>query len=102
MKAKTAMLGLSLFVGTSQQALSWGDDGHKAIALIAQQCLTPDVKRKVAVVLAADTDPLTKHDVASEATWADKYRDQNNRKDDYEQTQNWHFTDIDIDDPDLN
>ena len=102
MKAEVAMLGLSLLVGTSQQALSWGDDGHKAIALIAQQCLTPEVKRKVTAMLSADTDPLTKHDVASEATWADKYRDQNNRKDHYEQTQNWHFTDIDIDNPDIN
>jgi hypothetical protein len=27
------------------------------------------------MLLAADTDTLTGHDIASEATWADKYRD---------------------------
>jgi hypothetical protein len=49
----------------------------------------------------ADTDNLTPHDFASEATWSDKYRDQNNRQDHYQETQNWHFTDIEIDGPDL-
>ena len=53
------------------------------------------------MMLAADPDNLTKHDIASEATWADKYRDENNRQDHYEQTKNWHFTDIEIDHPDL-
>jgi hypothetical protein len=59
------------------------------------------VKAKVFAMLAADPDTLTKHDIASEATWADKYRDENNRQDHYEQTKNWHFTDIEIDHPDL-
>jgi hypothetical protein len=52
-------------------------------------------------MLSSDPDNLTKHDIASEATWTDKYRDQNNRQDHYQQTQNWHFTDIEIDHPDL-
>jgi hypothetical protein len=52
-------------------------------------------------MLGADTDPLTKHDLADEATWADKYRDMNNRQDHYQQTQNWHFVDIELDHPDL-
>lgn len=101
MKTKTAMLGATLLLFASQPAFPWGDDGHKTVALIAQQCLTPDVKKKVTAMLAADTDNLTKHDIASEATWADKYRDENHRKDHYEQTQNWHFTDMEIDSPDL-
>ena len=63
-----------------------GDDGHKAVALIAQHYLTPTAKRQIDAMLAADTDPLTKHDIASEATWADKYRDSNHRKDHYEET----------------
>jgi len=101
MKAKIVLLSFSLLLCAGQQAFSWGDDGHKTVALIAQQCLTPDVKKKITAMLAADTDNLTKHDIASEATWADKYRDENDRKDHYEQTQNWHFTDIEIDNPDL-
>jgi len=52
-------------------------------------------------MLDADTDNLTKHDFASEATWADKYRDSNHRKDHYEQTQNWHFVDMEIKSPNL-
>jgi hypothetical protein len=101
MKAKTTVFSLSILLAASQQALSWGDDGHKAIALIAQQCLTPTAKNQVKAMLAADTDPLTQHDIASEATWADKYRDMDNRTKHYDQTQNWHFTDIEIDKPDL-
>ena len=95
MKAKTALLTLSLLLSASQQALSWGNDGHKTVALIAQQCLTPSAKKQVAAMLAADTDPLTQHDIASEATWADRYREH------HPETANWHFTDIEISNPDL-
>jgi hypothetical protein len=95
MKAKIALFSLSLLLSASQQALSWGDDGHKTVALIAQQCLTPSAKNQVAAMLAADTDPLTQHDIASEATWADKYRLH------HPETANWHFSDIEISNPDL-
>jgi len=101
MKSNTAIMSLSLLLGVSQPALPWGDDGHKTIALIAQQCLTQSAKNQMAAMLAADPDPLTPHDIASEATWADKYRDMNNRTMHYEQTQSWHFSDIEIDNPDL-
>ena len=94
-------LSLCCLLATSRTAFSWGDDGHKAIALIAEPCLTAEAKQAVASMLASDPDNLTKHDIASEATWADKYRDQNNRQDHYQQTQYWHFTDIEIDHPDL-
>src|SRR5258708_5153091 len=40
-------------------------------------------------MLAADTDPLTQHDIASEATWADRCRDANHRKDNYDATKRW-------------
>jgi hypothetical protein len=101
MKHRLCIVSLAFFLSTPQHVLAWGDDGHKAVALIAQRCLAPDVKTKIAAMLAADTDNLTKHDIASEATWADKYRDENNRQDHYQQTQNWHFTDIEIDHPDI-
>jgi len=97
----TGFFSVSLLLCGIQPALSWGDDGHKTTALIAQRCLAADVKMKLVAMLAADPDNLTKHDIASEATWADKYRDENNRQDHYEQTKNWHFTDIEIDHPDL-
>jgi hypothetical protein len=83
-------------------AFAWGDDGHKTVALIAQQCLTGAVKKQITAMLAADTNSLAKHDFASAATWADKYRDSNKRKDHYTHTQHWHFVDMEIDNPDLN
>jgi hypothetical protein len=95
MKARIGLFSLLLLLCASQQALSWGDDGHKTVALIAQQCFTPVAKSQVSAMLAADTDPLTQHDLASEATWADKYREH------HPETANWHFTDIEISNPDL-
>jgi nuclease S1 len=81
--------------------MAWGDDGHKAIALIAERYLTPDAKRQVDAMLAADTDNLTKHDIANAATWADRYRDANRRRDNYDATKRWHYVDLEIDDPDI-
>jgi S1/P1 Nuclease len=70
-------------------ALAWGDDGNKVVALIAEHYLTPTAKRQVDALLAADTDNLTAHDIASEATWADKYRNK------HRETASWHFVDLD-------
>jgi hypothetical protein len=101
MKAIVVVLGLAVLTVAPQRASAWGDDGHKTVALIAQHYLTPAVKMKIDAMLAADTDNLTKHDFASAATWADKYRDSNNRKDHYQQTQQWHFVDIEIENADI-
>jgi hypothetical protein len=84
-------------------ALAWGDEGHKIVALVAQQFLDPAVQEKVVAILAADPDTLTAHDIASEATWADRYRDsdRNGSRQHYEQTRDWHFVDIELGDPNL-
>jgi hypothetical protein len=84
-------------------ALAWGDEGHKIIALIAEHYLDTAVRAKVATLLAADTDTLTGHDIASEATWADKYRDsdRDTTKVRYHATWRWHFVDIELTQPDL-
>jgi hypothetical protein len=46
---------------------------------------------------------LTAHDIASEATWADKYRDsdRDTTKVRYQATWRWHFVDIELTQPDL-
>jgi S1/P1 Nuclease len=98
MKALWILAALLL---TIVRAYAWGDDGHKTVALIAEQFLDPAVKKKITAMLAADPDSLTPHDFASAATWADKCRDSNNRRDHYAQTQNWHFIDLEINDPDI-
>jgi hypothetical protein len=102
MKATVLAVGFPLLLLSAPQALAWGDDGHETVALIAQQCLTPEAKREVTAMLAADTDNLTRHDIASAATWADRFRDVNHRQDNYTHTQNWHFVDMEITNPDLN
>jgi hypothetical protein len=86
-----------------QPAIAWGDEGHKVIAIIAEHDLDPSVRSKVTTLLAADTDPLTAHDIASEATWADKYRDsdRSTTKIRYEATWRWHFVDIELTQPDV-
>jgi len=49
---------------------------------------------------AADTDSLTAHDIASAATWADKFRDSNTNGA-RQKTRQWHFVDIEVIAPDL-
>jgi len=95
------ILSVPLLLTAPHRACAWGDDGHKTIALIAEHYLEPAVKTKIAAMLDSNPDGLTPHDLATEATWADKYRDSNSRRDHYEQTQNWHFVDLEINDPDI-
>jgi hypothetical protein len=82
-------------------AFAWGDEGHEIIALIAEHYLDPAGRDKVPILLAADTDTLTGDDIASEATWADKYRDsdRDTTKMRYQETRLWHFVDIELAEP---
>jgi hypothetical protein len=84
-------------------ALAWGDEGHRIIALATDRYLEISVRTKIAAMLAADADTLTPHDIASAATWADRYRDsdRNGARQRYEQTWRWHFVNIERDDPNL-
>jgi hypothetical protein len=70
------------------------------VALVAQSFLEPDVRKRVTALLASDTDTLTAHDIASAATWADKFRDANINGS-RERTRQWHFVDIEITAPNL-
>jgi hypothetical protein len=85
------------------QAGARGDEGHQIIALIAAQYLEPVPRAEVVAVLGANRDNLTAHDIASEATWADRYRDsdRDGTMTRYKQTRQWHFVNIEIDSPDI-
>jgi len=104
---RQAAFTLALVAGllglTPRFALAWGDEGHEIVALVADQFLEAAVRTKVAAMLAADTDNLTTHDVASAATWADRYRDsdRNGARQRYEQTWRWHFVNVELDNPNL-
>jgi hypothetical protein len=84
-------------------ALAWGDDGHRVVALIAERLMSPAVRDRVAALLARDEDPLTAHDIASEATWADKFRDSPDPavRARYDATWRWHFVNLELAAPDL-
>jgi hypothetical protein len=84
-------------------ALAWGDEGHRIIALVAYRHLTPAVRVKADQLLAGDADPVTAPDIASRATWADKFRDSNRYTSQrrYRLTREWHSVDIELDEPDL-
>ena len=86
-----AMSALSL----PAAALAWGYEGHEVVAAIARSYLTPQARTRVDQMLAADQDTLTPHDMLDEATWADSYRRS------HPETFEWHFVDIELDDPDL-
>jgi hypothetical protein len=89
-----------LNIASSLPALAWGDEGHEVIALIAQTHLDPTALKKVSALLAADTDSLTSHDIAAEATWADKLRNSNDNGA-RQKTRQWHYVDIEISAPDI-
>jgi hypothetical protein len=84
-------------------ALAWGSEGHEVVALLAERLLTPAVRDRVAALLASDDDPLTAHDIAAEATWADKFRDSPDPavRARYQATWRWHFVNLELDRPDL-
>jgi hypothetical protein len=98
--AGTLALALAATIAQPRTALAWGDDGHKVVALIAQSFLETDVRKRVNALLAADTDSLTAHDIASAATWAGKFRDSNVGGARQKMSQ-WHFVDIEITAPNL-
>jgi hypothetical protein len=85
------------------RALAWGDEGHRVIALIADHYLEPGVKKKVDAMLAADTDTLTKHDIASEAIWAETYRnfDKAKTQAEYADRETWHSLKLELSNPDI-
>ncbi len=98
-----AMMLAAIMMMHPGRSWAWGDEGHKIVALIAYRHLTPAVRTRVDAMLRADRDPLTPPDIASRATWADRYResDHGSTKLHYSLTREWHFVDIELEHPDL-
>ncbi len=96
MKPALIALAAALALSVPVPALAWGYEGHQVIADIARDLLTSAARAKVDALLATDTDGLTAHDMASEATWADAFRSAGHRE-----TAQWHFVDIELAKPDL-
>lgn len=109
-RAKLGLLMLCAWSGAligllaPRSAGAWGDEGHRIVARIAERYLEPAVRARVEALLAGDdTGLLADTSIASEATWADRYRDsdRNAARVRYEQTYRWHFIDLDLQRPDL-
>jgi hypothetical protein len=77
-------------------AFAWGNEGHEIIAAIARGEMTPHAVAWVDAILATDADTLTAPDMASRATWADRWRDSGHRE-----TAEWHFVDQELVKPDI-
>ncbi|KNZ31317.1 MAG: hypothetical protein AD742_19035 [Methylibium sp. NZG] len=84
--------------GITHPAFGWGDDGHRIIAAVAEQQLTPAVRSRVRALLAGDASGLTGPSIAEQATWADKWRDADRATTRlrYEQTREWHYVNIPV------
>jgi Ni/Co efflux regulator RcnB len=98
-----ALCAALLFL-SARSASAWGDEGHEVIGLIADHYLQPAVRARVQAMLAGDDTGLVAHDIAHEATWADKYRDsdRDTTKRRYKRTRDWHFVDLELDGLDVN
>lgn len=96
-------LAAALIAGLPREAAAWGDEGHEIIALVADHFLAPAVRQRVVALLATDDSDLTRHDMPSEATWADKFAqsDRDTTRQRYDATYRWHFVNLELAGPDL-
>ncbi len=105
MNARSLIAFLLFIFGNAacSNALGWGDQGHQIVALVADHFLEIEVRNRVNALLTGDDTGLTPKDLAHEATWADRYRDsdRNSTRERYNQTHNWHFVDIELEDGDI-
>jgi hypothetical protein len=84
-------------------SLAWGPEGHRVVAMIADQTLQhsdPGVRSKILAILASDKGGrMTKNDIASEAIWADVLREKSEEA--RTATSAWHSARLKPDNPDL-
>lgn len=83
--------------------LAWGPQGHRIVAIIADQLLRrsdPAIEAKIVALLKTDKDNgLTKTDIADEATWADVLREKSEEARDAMAL--WHSTRLKADGADI-
>lgn len=86
---------LLLLIGVNH-ACAWGEKGHEVIAQVAWHYISPEARHQIELLLKNDSSGLTATDFASEASWADAYRDsdRNTTKVRYEQTRRWHYINL--------
>jgi hypothetical protein len=97
MRRILALSALLLLTIGGSKASAWGCDGHRAIAMIAEQLLSPETRAALRATLnASPVDPglvrscmpVLSDVIADASTWADDYRDVDTR------TFGWHFINV--------
>ncbi|MGH8151097.1 MAG: S1/P1 nuclease [Steroidobacteraceae bacterium] len=90
-KSAPALLLLCASLLGAGPALAWGNEGHRIVALIAADGLSPAARAEVARLLGPDDrDADVRDAMEAVSTWADDIRRE--RPD----TERWHFVDIEI------
>lgn len=91
---------LATLLAASPLALAWGDLGHEVVADVALHYLDDPTRGRLQELLGKDYSALlASTDAATEATWADRYRDSQrgapspNR---YDQTHAWHYANVEL------
>jgi hypothetical protein len=96
------LAAIAVVLGPSP-SFGWGNEGHEIIATVAASYLqktNPETLSKINSLLKRDRDnELTDTDIASEATWADAYRESGPAA--RNATRQWHFVDIDYANEDI-
>jgi hypothetical protein len=80
-----------------EPAQAWGDEGHRAVALIAQNYLHSRPRQRIEALLADDDTALTvDRGMESESVWADHWRDSDRygSHQRYEATRRWHYINL--------
>lgn len=92
-RARTAVAITTLLVTGSVSLQGWGDDGHRLVARIAAQAVSPATRTRLVELLSIDPacakENGLEHQLACVASWADPPL-----KDQRPYTANWHFVDI--------
>ncbi|WP_114395632.1 S1/P1 nuclease [Oleisolibacter albus] len=79
-----ALVALSGFLLAPTAAFAWGRDGHRAVAAVAEQLLTPEAKAGIATLLEPGQS------LADVASWADEVRPERPN------TGGWHYVNVPI------
>jgi hypothetical protein len=64
------LLALAAAVWPAYSLFAWGPEGHRAVAALAEELISPATKARVQAILAQDQSP----DLASVSVWADDAR----------------------------
>lgn len=89
MAARSAALAVTILLAGllgPSTAWGWGREGHRIVALIAADRLTPAARSQVAALLGSGARGA----METASTWADEIRDER------PQTARWHYVDIEI------